>query len=381
MSKIKIIGPGYPFRGGLAAFNERMALEFRESGYNIEIETFTLQYPAILFPGKTQYSDRDKPVNLEIRRSINSVSPLNWLSVGNRIRKEKPDLVIFRYWLPFMAPCFGTIARRLKKDANIKVLALVDNIIPHEKRVGDTMFTRYFIKPVDGFIIMSESVNTELDRFDSGKPRIYTPHPVFDNFGKPVEKMNAIKNLKLDPDYRYILFFGLIRDYKGLDLLIEAFSDKRLQNLKIKVLIAGEFYSSSKKYYDMIRSRGLDDFFIIHPVFVPDKDVSNWFCAADIIVQPYKSATQSGVTQIGYHFNKPMLVTDVGGLSEIIPHGKGGYVVTPESEAIAESLFDFYYNNRENRFTEGIKKEKVRFSWNILVKNILSLSDQISWSE
>ncbi|MCD4769398.1 MAG: glycosyl transferase family 1, partial [Bacteroidales bacterium] len=182
MSKIKIIGPGYPFRGGLAAFNERMALEFRESGYNIEIETFTLQYPAILFPGKTQYSDRDKPVNLEIRRSINSVSPLNWLSVGNRIRKEKPDLVIFRYWLPFMAPCFGTIARRLKKDANIKVLALVDNIIPHEKRVGDTMFTRYFIKPVDGFIIMSESVNTELDRFDSGKPRIYTPHPVFDNF-------------------------------------------------------------------------------------------------------------------------------------------------------------------------------------------------------
>ena len=377
MSKIKIIGPGYPFRGGLAAFNERMALEFLESGHSIEIETFTLQYPAVLFPGKTQYSDRDKPVNLEIRRSINSVSPLNWLRVGNRIRKEKPDIVIFRYWLPFMAPCFGTIARRLKKDAGIKVLALVDNIIPHEKRVGDTMFTRYFIKPVDGFIIMSESVNAELDHFDSGKPRICTPHPVFDNFGKPVEKRNAIKNLNLDPGYRYMLFFGLIRDYKGLDLLIEAFSDKRLQNLKIKVLVAGEFYTGSKKYYDMIHSRGLDDFFIIHPEFIPDRDVSSWFCAADIIVQPYKSATQSGVTQIGYHFNKPMLVTDVGGLSEIIPHEKGGYVVTPEPGAIAESIFDFYNNNREDRFTEGIKKEKARFSWDILVKNIMSLSDQI----
>ncbi len=361
----------------MAAFNERMALEFIKAGHSVEIETFTLQYPAFFFPGKTQYSDSDKPVNLEIRRSVNSISPLNWLRVGNRIRKEKPDLVIFRYWLPFMAPCFGTIARRIKKDTGIKVLALADNIIPHEKRVGDKILTKYFIKPIDGFIIMSESVNTELDRFDSGKQRIYTPHPVFDNFGKPVEKRNAVKNLKLDPGYRYLLFFGLIRDYKGLDLLIEAFRDKRLHNLKIKVLVAGEFYTDSKKYYDMISSLGLDDFFIIHPEFVPDKDVSNWFCAADIIVQPYKSATQSGVTQIGYHFNKPMLVTDVGGLSEIIPHGKGGYVVTPEPEAIAESIFDFYNQNREDRFAEDIKEEKARFSWDIFVKNVLSLSDRI----
>jgi glycosyltransferase involved in cell wall biosynthesis len=376
--RIKIIGPAYPYRGGLAAFNERLAVQFQDEGHDVEIETFKLQYPGFLFPGKSQFADWDPPKDLMIQRTVNSINPLNWIKVGRRIRKEAPDLVIFKFWLPLLGPCFGTIGRIIRRNKISKIITILDNIIPHESRPGDEIFTRYFIKPNHGFIAMSESVLLDLGRLDSSKPVVYSPHPVFDNFGNAISREEALSLLALDHSYRYILFFGLIRDYKGLDLLLQAFSDSRFRKMKIKVLVAGEFYTDSTPYYDLIKKNGLEEQIVVHPNFIPDSEVAKWFCAADLIVQPYKNATQSGVTQIGYHFEKPMLVTNVGGLSEIIPHMKGGYVVSAEPKEIAHAIIDFFSNDRYTQFTKGIKEEKVRFSWHTMAKNISLLLDKIN---
>ena len=377
MDKIIFIGTSHPYRGGLAAFNERLAGEIQAAGHSVRIETFSLQYPDMLFPGKTQYSGSQAPGNLEIRRSLNSIWPLNWLKVGLRIKKEKPDLVILRYWLPFMAPCLGTIARIIRKNGHTKIISLLDNIIPHEKRPGDRLLTAYFVNSVHGFIAMSRSVLQELETFDNEKPRIFSPHPVFDNFGKSISRKAALEKLGLDPDYRYILFFGLVREYKGLDIMINAFAGEELRQMKTKLLVAGEFYVPKEPYDELIKKLGLQKDVIIHPHFVNDSDVANWFCASDIIAQPYRSATQSGVTQIGYHFNKPMLVSNVGGLPEIIPHGKGGYVVRPEAGEVAGALLDFFRNKRYDEFVKGIKAEKNKFSWDIMVKNLFTLAGKI----
>ncbi|MEA1887392.1 MAG: glycosyltransferase [Bacteroidota bacterium] len=381
MARIIFIGTSYPYRGGLAAFNERLATEIQKGGNDVRIETFTLQYPGILFPGKTQYTTGPAPADLDIKRTINSIWPFNWIKVARRIRKEKPDIVIFRYWLPFMAPCFGTMARLIKKNGLTKIITLVDNIRPHEKRPGDRILTRYFLKPIDGFIAMSKSVLRDLENFNVDSPRVYSPHPVFDNFGKSVNREKALEKLGLDEAYRYILFFGLVREYKGLDIMIEAYAhaQEELSDFKIKLLVVGDFYVPRAPYDELIKVYGLEDHVIIHPHFIPNHEVAYWFCASDIIAQPYKSATQSGVTQIGYHFNKPMLVTNVGGLAEIIPHGSGGYVVNPDAEEVADSLVDFFKNKRYDEYVEGIKAEKDKFSWDKMVKNIFLLTEQIQY--
>lgn len=377
MAKIKIIGPAFPYRGGIAAFNERLASEYSRLGHNVEIETFTLQYPGFLFPGKTQYSEGEQNPELAIKRSINSISPFNWIRVGRKIRKENNDIVIFKFWLPFMGPCLGTIARIIKKNKHSKVLAVLDNIIPHELRPGDKLLTSYFVKSQSGFIAMSESVMNDLELFGTNVPRLYSPHPVYDNYGKIIDRTEALDKLGLDPDYSYLLFFGLIRDYKGLDLLIEAFSESRFRNRKIKILVAGEFYTDSEKIYKLIDEKGLKDEIIIKSEFIPDREVASWFCASDMVVQPYKSATQSGITQIGYNFLKPMLVTKVGGLPEIITHNKGGYVVDPKPSAIADALDDFYLNNREKDFIKGIENDRKKFGWDRMIASIEMILDKI----
>ncbi len=377
MRRIIIMGTAHPYRGGLAAFNERLAAEFQNGNDNVRIETFTLQYPNILFPGRTQYADWPPPGNLNIKRTINSVWPPNWLRVANRIKKEKPDIVIFKYWLPLMAPCFGSIARIIKKNRHTQVITILDNIVPHEGRPGDKLLTSYFVKPIDGFIGMSASVLDDLNIFDSDKPRLFSPHPVFDNFGQPISREEALEKLDLDPNYRYILFFGLVREYKGLDIMIEAFAGARKENKNLKLIVAGEFYTSPEPYKKQIKNLELEDDIILHPSFIPDNEVAKWFCASDIVAQPYKTATQSGVTQIGYHFDKPMLVSNVGGLSEIIPHGRGGYVVRPVAAEVTEALYDFFTNNRHDEFTAGIRSEKRKYSWKTMVKNVYLLSEQI----
>ncbi len=368
--KIIIIGSAYPFRGGLAAYNERLAREYIKNGDDVVIYTFTLQYPSFLFPGKSQYSESPAPTDIKIIRIVNSINPLNWIKVGNRIKKQKPDLVIIKFWIPFMAPCFGTIARRIKKNNFTKIISIVDNIIPHEKRVGDRILASYFVQAVHGFVAMSKSVMEDIKLFNKTKPVLFCPHPLYDHFGEIIPKEKAICNLKLDTNYKYILFFGFIRDYKGLDLLLKSFAKLSIKNKSIKLIVAGEFYTDSKPYFDLIKINQLDEFVIMHNNFIPDEKVADYFCASDIVVQPYKNATQSGVTQIAYHFNKPMIVTDVGGLAEIIPDGKVGYVVKPDSEKLAEAISKFFDLNKEKEFLEAASVEKDKYSWTNMIKTI-----------
>lgn len=376
--KIFIIGPAHPLRGGLASFNERLAREYQNSGFDVEIISYKLQYPSIFFPGKTQYSNEPPPQNLKIITLINSINPLNWYRVGQKLKKASPDLLIIRYWIPFMAPCLGFISHIVKKNGKTKIIAVVDNLIPHEKRPFDSILSKFFIKSVHGFITMSKTVLNDLSAFDKVKPRRYCPHPLYDNFGLPILKKNAQFTLGLPSDFHYVLFFGFIRDYKGLDLLIQAFSDDRIRNQQVKLLVAGEFYSKPEPYLSLINDLGVSDKIVLSNDFIPDSNVRDYFCAADLVVQPYKHATQSGVTQIAYHFNKPMIVTDVGGLAEMIPHNKVGYVVKPDSKSIADAIVNFFQNNEEEKFSKNVEVEKQKYSWHSFTESIGLLFSEIS---
>jgi len=378
---IVIIGPAYPYRGGIAATNERLAQEFISSGVKVSIYTFTLQYPSFLFPGKTQFVENTKPPSFPVLRKINSVNPLNWIKVGRELKKMKPDMVIVRYWIPFLAPALGTIIRRVKKNKFTKVIALVDNFIPHEKRLGDKMLSHYFMKAVDGCVVMSHSVKADIEKIYKSKPIEYCPHPLFDHYGKIVPKAEAKKALKLNPEKNYILFFGLVRDYKGLDLLIEAVNLTKSAMVDFDVLVAGEFYSDEEKYYALMDKLGIRDRFQVYAQFIPDDLVPYFFCAADVVVQPYKDATQSGVTQVAYHFNKPMIVTNVGGLPEMVHHKKVGYVVPPNAPAIAQAIVKFYAENKEKDFSAMAAIEKNKYSWKRMEETIYILHSKLHYKK
>ncbi|MEJ8757491.1 glycosyltransferase [Pontibacter sp. H259] len=377
--RVVIVGPAHPLRGGgMATFNERLAQAFQENGDEVEIVTFSLQYPSFLFPGKSQYSDEPAPEGLKIKVLINSVNPISWFKTGNYIRKQKPDLVIFRYWLPFMGPALGTIARIIRRNNYSRILAITDNVVPHEKRPGDVPFTRYFLSACHGFVTMSRSVQQDLQRFEPKKPNLYLAHPLYDNFGSIESKSEACTALNLDPKYNYLLFFGFIRAYKGLDLLLQAMADERIKTRKdLKLIVAGEFYEDAAPYQQLIDKYNLHDQLILRTDFIPNSEVRHYFCAADLVVQPYKHATQSGVTQVAYHFNKPMVVTNVGGLAELVPNGEVGYVVVPDPESIASAILEFYSAGQATPFEENIQKYKQRFSWNSFIEEIYTLADKL----
>ena len=366
--KIVIIGPAYPLRGGLATYDERLARAFQAAGDQVRIVTFSLQYPNFLFPGQTQFSTEPGPTDIAIEVSLNSVNPLTWWQVGRRLRRERPDIVIFRFWLPFMGPALGTVARLVRGNGHTRVVAITDNVIPHEKRPGDGPLTRYFLSACDGFVTMSRSVLRNLQHLGFGKkPALYRPHPLYDNFGSAKPKAEALAALGLAPEFRYVLFFGFIRAYKGLDVLLEAMADPRVAALPVKLLIAGEFYEDAAPYEALIQKHQLESRLVRATDFIPNEQVANYFSAADVVVQPYKNATQSGVSQVAYHFGRPMLVTDVGGLAELIPDGVVGYVVPPSAPAIADALVDFYTHDREAAFAAGVRQEARKFSWEVMV--------------
>lgn len=363
-----IIGPAFPLRGGIANFNNALCQAFIEQGIYSQLFSFSLQYPSLLFPGKTQFETGEAPKGIEIKTVINSINPFNWWSVAKAIKKENPDYIIIRYWLPFMAPCLGTIARLVKWRTTIQVLAITDNVIPHEKRIGDSLLTRYFVKSCDGFVSLSKSVLNDLSKFTKCSNKQFVPHPIYDTFGEKVSKEQALQLLNLKPTDKHLLFFGFIRKYKGLDLLLKALADERLKG--VKLIVAGEFYDDPKVYHDLIARLGIEQQVILKNDFIPSDEVKTYFCAADMVVQTYRTATQSGVTQIAYHFERPMLVTNVGGLAEIIPDGKVGYVTAVNPQAVADALVDFYSNERESVFAANTKQEKKRFSWENLVQTI-----------
>ena len=369
-----IIGPAYPLRGGLASYDERLAREFTHMGYDTTIYTFSYQYPGFLFPGTTQYSTGKAPADIKVKVRINSVNPLNWISTGNELKKMRPDVIVVRYWLPFMGPCLGTILRRVKKNRHTRVVCIADNIIPHEQRPGDTIFTKYFLKPVDAFITMSEKVLSDLQQFAVGKPAKFVPHPLYDNFGDKIPKTAAREKLGIAAGEKIILFFGFIRKYKGLDILLEAMKilNSRAGGSPVKLLIAGEFYEDEKNYESLLNDPGIKPNVIQHTRFIADDEVKFYLCAADCVVQPYRNATQSGVTPLAYHFEVPMIVTNVGGLPALVPDHKVGLVAEPDAESIAQKI-ETYFELGENFFLPHLQEEKKKYSWKVLTETILSL--------
>lgn len=373
---IVIVGPAHPLRGGLATYNERLARELQQNN-KVTLLTFSLQYPNFLFPGQSQFSDDPKPEDLHIDIALNSVNPLNWISVGLKYKRLKPDVIIFRYWMPFFGPCFGTFARIVKANKHTQILAITDNIIPHERRFFDTPFSKYFLPVLDGAVAMSKKVLQDLREFPLRKPVAetgYHAHPLYDNFGAMAQRNEACEALGLDPNFRYVLFFGFIRHYKGLDLLLEAMAliPKTLSD--VKLLVAGEYYEDEAPYNELIAEKGLADKVILHTKFIPNDDVRLYFSVSDLVAQPYRNATQSGVSQIAYHFELPMIITNVGGLSELVPHGEAGWVCEPTPQALAASIVAMYETGRLETIHINIKELKKQFSWPSMVKSLASVT-------
>lgn len=331
------------------------------------IYSFSLQYPSFLFPGKTQFTDEPAPARLRIKTVLNSINPFNWLWAGYKLAQEKPDRVIVRFWLPLMGPCLGSVLRvaRFFPAKKFPVTGLVDNIIPHEKRPGDRPFARYFVGACDDFVVMSKSVGVEIQSF-AQKPVRYAPHPLYDSYGERLPAQEARQQLNLPEKAPMALFFGFIRQYKGLDLLLEALA----QTPDIHAIVAGECYDDWAFYQQIIDQKGVAGRVHLFTDFIPTEQVRVFFSAADLVVQPYRTATQSGISQIAYHFEKPMIVTNVGGLPEIVSDGVSGYVVAPEPAAIAAAMQDFFTKNRAEAMEAGVRAEKKRFSWDNLVAQL-----------
>ena len=376
--KIVILGTSWPYRGGLATFNERLARQFAEEGHEVELWTFTLQYPSFLFPGKTQYTSESAPKGIVTRRVLNSCNPFNWVRVGKAVRKAAPDMLICCYWMAFFAPAYSVVSRIAKKNGKTRCLALVHNMIPHEPSILDKLFAPSFVRSQDGFVALSESVVKDIEKVEGSKSKVkrsktFSPHPIYDHYGERMTKAEAAEALDLPADKNYMLFFGLVRAYKGLDLLLEAFGKIKDELPELRLIIAGEFYEDEEKYRSQIAQLGLTDRVIVRNEFIPDGDLRKYFGVADLIVQPYKTATQSGVTQVAFHFEKPMLVTNVGGLGEIVHDHKMGYACAPTSEAIAEDLRDYFTHKRQADYTAYLQKEKTKYAWSNMTAAFLKI--------
>lgn len=376
--KCVIIGPAFPLRGGIAQLNESLSAEFTRQGIENTIFSFYLQYPSFLFPGQTQTeaTDRKGPEGVTIRPTISSINPISWWLTVRQIKRYSPDFVVVRFWIPFMGPALGSICKWLKKALNVPVIAILDNVIPHERRPLDRTFTKYFLKHCDAFVAMSSTVMEELKEFDSVKPRKLLYHPIYDHFGEKVDKAFARKHLSIPQNTKLILFFGIIRKYKGLKLLLKALSQvENKENLKL--VIAGEFYEDRAVYTRLIDKLGLNHNVIVNAGFVDKYKVKYYFCAADLVAQPYLTATQSGVTQIAYHFETPMLVTNVGGLPEMVPDGKVGFVTEPKSKSVADGISRFFDQEKGPEFAENIREEKKRFSWNYFASELSGMAEEL----
>lgn len=370
--KISLVGPFPPYRGGIADFNAALYLHLHQK-HQVQTVNFRMLYPALIFPGKTQY--KRGPIAQEVASEalLSSVNPLSWRRAARRIVDQAPELVVFRYWMPFFAPALGFLARRIKRRTEASILAICDNIVPHEPQPWDRFLTRYFLGQADYFIVMSRSVEQDLLTLYPQAVYRYSPHPVYDIFGPGLEKTEARRRLGLK-SRRVILYFGLIRPYKGLDILIRA--ARQLQTLQedFTILVVGECYQDPEGYRQLARENGVEDVFDWRLEFVPDDEVGLYFSAADVVALPYKTATQSGIVQIAYHFNRPVIVTRVGGLPEIVADGEVGYVVPPESSALAEALGRFFREDRFEEFSANIAGYKDRFSWSRMITTIEELA-------
>jgi glycosyltransferase involved in cell wall biosynthesis len=369
---ILILGTAYPLRGGIAHYNALLARHLGKK-HRVDVITFKRQYPAFLFPGKTQQETGEPGIAIPSEPLIDSINPFNWIRVGLKLRTRNPDLVVFKYWLPFFGPCFGTICRLIARGRATKIIAICDNVIPHEHRPGDRLFTRYAFGVVDAFIVQSDSVERDLLATVSSPRYKIVAHPVYEIFGEPVSKEESRKRLGIAAG-NVLLFFGYIRPYKGLHLLLDALKLVK-EKMPVSALVVGEFYEPEQPYRDHIELAGVQRIVTLIADYVPNEQVALYFCAADVVVLPYLSATQSGIAQIAYNFDRPVIATNVGGLAEVVIDGVSGLIVRPnDPEALSEAIVKFYSKRMEEKLSAGARQEKKKYSWDTMVAAIEQLA-------
>ena len=369
--KIVLVGPFPPFRGGISDLNAALA-DHLSKRHEIHAINFTTQYPKVLFPGKTQFKKGDSAQEVDSIRCLSSINPFSWRKTAYKIIDIDPDLVLFRFWLPFFAPAFSGVAKKIRKYSDATIMVICDNIIPHEERLLDTRLTKRFFGFIDSFIVLSKKVENELLSFVPEAKYKYSPHPIYSIFNNTLSKEQAKAELKLATK-KVLLFFGLIREYKGLDILINAMEKIKTELEDYTLLIVGECYENENKYTELIKKAGITDNVKCHYSFIPDNEVGKYFSAADVVVLPYKTASQSGIVQIAYHFDTPVIVSNVGGLPEIVDEGKTGYCVEPNSNAFAKAIKAFYENDNISEMNSNISEYKSQFSWDAMVKAIEKL--------
>lgn len=373
--KIAYLSTFYPFRGGIAQFNASLYRAFEENGHEIKAFTFTRQYPNLLFPGKSQYvTEKDKSDPIPSEAVLDTLNPVTFFSAATKIKKFKPDILLMKFWLPYFGPSLGTVAGKLKKHGT-KVITILDNVIPHEKRPGDIAFTKYFLNRNSGFVVMSHSVKDDLLKLKPNAKYLFNPHPVYNHFGDKIDAQTAREKLNIPKDKKVLLFFGLVREYKGLDLLIKALNGLPDDYF---LLVGGEVYGDEKVYLDLIKLYHLEDRVSVNFRYIDDQEVPMFFSAADVLVLPYKSATQSGIFSISLHFDLPTIVTDVGSLKELVEPKEIGLVVKkPDFQLIREKIEDYFSKDLKNNLASNISIFKKENSWENLAENIIHFADQL----
>ncbi len=369
--KITILSSAYPLRGGISHF---VGLLFNELRKNNIVNIYDIQKTVSInfFPGKSQIESGDTVEKIPTSVAVDSINPLNWIRVGLKIKKDSPDLLIYKYWMPFFAPCFGTISRIAKQNKKTKILVICDNVIPHENKPGDKSLTKYFFNTVDFFVVLSKKVQQDLLNLMPNVKNEFLSHPIYSVFGESVEKSAAKKHLGINEE-KTILFFGFIRGYKGLDNLLEAVALLK-DKVDLKLIIAGEFYSNEDNYKKLIEKLEIQDELYLHTDFIPTSEVKYYFSSCDAVILPYKDATQSGIVQIAMNFRKPVIATNVGGLAEVVKNNKTGFIVDKENPVIlAETIIKFYSENKEKEFVENIEEELEKYSWEKFVDGMMKL--------
>lgn len=376
MMKVLYLSTFYPFRGGIAQFNAELYRELEKREHSVEAWTFRRQYPEQLFPGDTQYVQEGDVVDeVPSFAYLDTINPANYYSTARKLVREEPDVLITKYWMPFFAPSLGTVAKQTKK-ADVCNIAILDNVIPHEKRFFDTKLTKFFLNQYHGFIVMSDTVKDDLLRLKPEAKFEMNEHPAYTHFGEKVSKEEARKALDVPEDKKILLFFGFIRDYKGLDRLIKAV---KLLGDEYYLIIAGECYGEFDEYAKMITRLDLNDRVGIFNRYISDEEVGNFFGAADVCVLPYRSGTQSGIIGISYNFDLPVIATRVGSLPQMIePYESGMVIESAEPEVIKAGVLEYFESDKKEKMIDSIAEYKKKHSWTAIAESVEKIYEHFS---
>lgn len=385
--RILLVGTAYPLRGGIAHYIALLREALVRRGHEVRILTFKRQYPKLLFPGKSQDEAPSATERTMASREeqlaatdivIDSINPLSWFRAGAIAAKFQPDIILFKYWMPFFAPAYGVIARVAKRRAKRRghtpprIVFITDNVVPHEMRPGDLQLTRFAFRAVDHFIVHSDAVERELLQVEPNAKHTKLPHGIFEIFGEPLTRSDARRTLGLPQDAPVILFFGYIRKYKGLDILLRALPIVLKRMPDLRAVVAGEFYGNEAEHHSLIASLGIpQENLLLATDYIPNDEVGKYFAAANVVVLPYRSATQSGIVPIAYQFDRPVIVTDVGGLRESVTDGESGLIASEATpEAIAEKVLRFFDEHMEAKLAAGVANQRKKYSWDALAEGI-----------